>query len=119
MLFGQGNLKLVNRGSNSDIYRCGAPGKSFIIKMVPSSCKKEARHLFNEFKMLSNLDHENILKVFKHKQKVMIEGMSESELGSCRDVLVMENAVHGSLLEWFQKVRPSTTQIRWVIAELC
>ena len=41
------SLKLVSRGSNSGVYRYGTQSKAVVLKMVPSSCKKEARHLDN------------------------------------------------------------------------
>lgn len=31
---------------------------------------------------------------------------------------MIENAVHGSLLEFYKKVRPGMNQIRWICAEL-
>ena len=40
-------LKLVSRGSNSGVYRYGTQLQAVALKMVASSCKKEAGHLAN------------------------------------------------------------------------
>lgn len=33
--------------------------------------------------------------------------------------MVIENACHGSLLDFYKKARPTPSQARWVFAELC
>ena len=52
-----GSLKLVSRGSNSDVFRYGSQNKAVILKVVASQCRKETRHLANEYRILSGLDH--------------------------------------------------------------
>ena len=112
-------LKLVSRGSNSGVYRYGTQLNAVAIKMVPSSCKKETKHLANEYMMLSEINHENIIKVLRYKKELVVKGVSGSdESSNSKDILVLENASEGNLLEWFQKARPTIRQIRWVMSEL-
>lgn len=50
-------LKLLGRGSNSEIYRYGGEEQGVVLKMVGAGCSKEAKHLANEHRMLSSLSH--------------------------------------------------------------
>ena len=84
------SLKLVIRGSNSEIYRYGPPQAALILKLVPSAYKKEARHLANEFNILSKLNHENIIKVLRYKQNVLLKSSPSSDsTGKSKDILVL------------------------------
>lgn len=40
-------LALIDKGSNSEIYRYGNQEKSVVLKMVISSSRKECKHLCN------------------------------------------------------------------------
>ena len=42
-----GKLKLLSRGINSEIYRYGSLEQAVVLKMVPTSCVKESKHLMN------------------------------------------------------------------------
>ena len=69
--------------------------------------------------MLSEINHENIIKALRFKKELVVKGISGSD-DSCslKDILVIENASEGNLLEWFQRARPTVRQIRWVMSEL-
>lgn len=42
-----GKLNLLSRGINSEIYRYGCSEQAVVLKMVPTSCSKESKHLMN------------------------------------------------------------------------
>lgn len=48
---------------------------------------------------MKNCDHKNVLKVIRLKEKVPINGISDPHSDCRRDVLVMEFANGGSLLD--------------------
>ncbi len=63
----KGKLQLINKGSNSEIYLYGSSTNSVILKVVSSSCSKEAKHLANESNILKLLEHKNIIKMLKYQ----------------------------------------------------
>jgi predicted Ser/Thr protein kinase len=65
---------LVAKGSNSEIYLYGGKGSKVVLKVVPTACSKEAGHLSNEYRLLSKLEHENIIRALKFKEKIILNG---------------------------------------------
>lgn len=78
MKLSESELTLINKGSNSDIYRYGSERKGVILKMVDTTFKKECKHLLNEFQTLSCIKHDNIIKALKYKQNVHLHGTGSS-----------------------------------------
>lgn len=109
-----GSLKLVSRGTNSGIYRLDSEGKALILKMVPTSALKEARHLSNEFSLLTRIQHPNVIRALRYKRKVVVKNETGTEGEKLRDVLVLENASQGSLLSWLARVKLNAAHMRWV-----
>ena len=62
-----GKLKLLSKGSNSEIYLFGSNGNGVVLKVVTSSCGKEAKHLANECSILKKLEHTNIIRMLKYQ----------------------------------------------------
>lgn len=115
-----GKLTLLTQGMNSEIYRYGCVDKGVILKMVAASCSKQSKHLANEFRILSSVNHQNIIKALKYKENIALNGKAATkQLGTSKNVLVLENARHGSLLDYYGKARPNLNQVRWIYAELC
>jgi len=79
MNFEARKLTLVSRGSNSEIYRYGDIAKGVVLKVVPSSCAKEAKHLANEYRVLGQLDHENIVKALKYRERINLSGTGQDK----------------------------------------
>ncbi len=52
-----GKLKLLGQGSNSEIYRYGCIDQGVVLKVVPASSSKESKHLANEYRILSTINH--------------------------------------------------------------
>ena len=63
-------MKLISKGSNSELYEYNGGGGSAVLKMVKTSCRKELRHLANEEKVLKMVHHENIIKMLKYKEGI-------------------------------------------------
>jgi len=70
----EGKLTLIARGCNSQLFTFGSGNDQVVLKVVPSVSKKEQRHLFNEFSMLKQLHHNNILRVLKYQENVAFAG---------------------------------------------
>ena len=67
-------LKLLCKGSNSEIYLYGTADSKVVLKVVPASCTKEAKHLGNEYGVLSKLHHDNVIRALKYKEKISLTG---------------------------------------------
>ena len=50
-------LRLLGRGSGSEVWAFGEEGASVALKVVPRERKREARHLRGEWAVLSGLKH--------------------------------------------------------------
>ena len=60
----EAQCKLLESGSNSEIFLYG---DNVVLKMVDVVSLKQARHLRNEYELMSNLSHPNILRCHNFK----------------------------------------------------
>ena len=62
-----GKLKVIARGSNSELLCFSSDGEQVVLKVV--SCgTKEHNHLRNEYTMLKELQHPRVVKALKFQE---------------------------------------------------
>lgn len=64
-------FKLLDRGNNSEIFLYG---KDLVLKMVDVGNVKQSSHLRNEFELMRELSHPNVLRCHKFKEGIPIRG---------------------------------------------
>lgn len=60
----EAQFKLLETGSHSEIFLYG---DNVVLKMVDVTSLKQARHLRNEYELMRNLSHPNILRCHNFK----------------------------------------------------
>lgn len=125
-------LNLVSRGAGSYIYTYGQKGQTVVLKMVACN-SKESKHLLNEHTILKKLHHPNVITPFKFKRNVVmqglkgeaqernLEGLGDTAVAGVElyDILVLEHAEKGSLMQVVREKRLSLPQIRQLFHQVC
>lgn len=70
------NFKPLDKGNNSEIFLFK---EEMVLKMVDIKFKKQAKHLANEFELMSACDHPHILKVSALKKNIPIKVTSDPD----------------------------------------
>ena len=102
-------LTQVSTGANSRIYMYGEPTSAVGLKVVAAEAAKESRHLENEYSILKQVEHDNIIMALKLKRNVVVN-LGEGE--QVCNVMVMEWAAGGSLLDVVRQKRRALPELR-------
>ena len=108
-------LRPLSTGANSRIFLYGELSSAVVLKMVATTAAKESRHLENEYSILREVAHDNIVMALKLKKDVLVKLDEERK----ENILVLEWAQGGSLLDGVRRNQFEVEELRELFCQTC